>query len=349
MQAYCVTPWRIFAFGPLVALALVLHQPIGRAAESEKPRIVSRWNHSAKGMPPGVITFWSNGHVNGPNSDITWNLNGNKLTLRWKSLGAVDHCIMATDGRSYRGKSDAGLEIVGRLVQDEAKPAHASKPSPPPSSGPIHWEADLDFKQGMAQRKAGDLDAAIASFTKLIKKYPARPIPLIKRGVSYLDNNDLDNAIADFTRIMQLPGHSGTSLTYIALCFRARSYYQRGDLGKALDDAKSAFDSGRTYFAKVTGQNEKIRKENEESFKKDEAEALVIGGMVCYERDQLDKALIFLNQALKANPNNIAGLLTRGHVHYERDEGEKAITDFTAVLKLKPKNGEALRPWPRLL
>ena len=129
---------------------------------------------------------------------------------------------------------------------------------------------DPDAKQGIAQWKAGDFDAAIASFTNVIKKFPGVVIPLVRRGMIYHDNNDLDNAIDDFTEVVE--HHKNNNR---ALYLRARCYYEKGDLDKALDDANRALNQGT-----------KVGR-----FKDERAEAFVIGGMIYYERDQFDKAL----------------------------------------------------------
>ena len=76
------------------------------------------------------------------------------------------------------------------------------------------YSDDPDAKQGFAQWKAGDLDAAIASFTKVIEKFPHDVVPLVRRGMVYHDNNDLDNAIADFTEVVE--HHKGSASR--ALC-----------------------------------------------------------------------------------------------------------------------------------
>lgn len=111
-------PLQIVAITAVISLP-ILHLTITcEAAAPNEPHIVSRWDHNPKGVGGGVITFWSNGHVNRPKSNVTWELKGNKLTIRWPDKNAVDHCIMAPDGRSYRGKSEAGIEIVGKRLSD---------------------------------------------------------------------------------------------------------------------------------------------------------------------------------------------------------------------------------------
>ena len=192
------------------------------------------------------------------------------------------------------------------------------------------WVADPDAKQGMAQWKAGDLDAAIASFTKVIKKFPNHPSPLVRRGMVYHDNNDLDNAIADFTKVKGIR----ESISIKALYLRARCYYERGDFDKALDDAKSAFSQSTDVS----------------DDKKERAEALVIGGMVYYERDQFDKALTFLDRALKVNPKNIAGSAHSGaHPLRTRRGRESNRGLYRRVGNRSEKCRSIAVPWPCLL
>jgi hypothetical protein len=81
--------------------------------------VVAVWEHHAKGFGTNKLTFWSNGRFSKPESDNTWELRGNKLTLRWPKVKAVDECTVSPDGRSYAGRSRAGVPISGkRIVED---------------------------------------------------------------------------------------------------------------------------------------------------------------------------------------------------------------------------------------
>jgi len=81
--------------------------------------VVAVWEHHAEGFGTGKLRFWSNGRFGEPDSDNTWELQGTKLTLRWPKLKAVDNCILSPDGRSYSGRSRAGVKVWGKLIPED--------------------------------------------------------------------------------------------------------------------------------------------------------------------------------------------------------------------------------------
>jgi hypothetical protein len=86
------------------------------AWEMQQVTLVATWRH----MPPGqsgIVRLWSNGRAGDPDSNHTWTLQGNKLTMRWSS-GWVDTVVVSSDGRRYEGRNQVGSPIIGELIEE---------------------------------------------------------------------------------------------------------------------------------------------------------------------------------------------------------------------------------------
>jgi hypothetical protein len=79
-------------------------------------------SHGAAGAPGRRVQFFSNGHLDAPNSPNTWVIRGDRnLILRWPNKGApggawLDACRISNDGRTYIGKNQNGTRIIGTTV-----------------------------------------------------------------------------------------------------------------------------------------------------------------------------------------------------------------------------------------
>ena len=84
-----------------------------------------------------------------------------------------------------------------------------------------------DFAQGVAKWKQGDVDDAIALFSKAIQKTPSDARLLLTRGLAYYDNNDLDKAIADFTGALENHRNDSRALRARARAFTITAIWTR--------------------------------------------------------------------------------------------------------------------------
>jgi Flp pilus assembly protein TadD len=69
---------------------------------------------------------------------------------------------------------------------------------------PAWADAHSEFDAGMAALKTGDLDTAIAHFTKAIEVKPDDAVAYRNRGIAYGEKDLHDQAIADFTMAIEL-------------------------------------------------------------------------------------------------------------------------------------------------
>ena len=94
--------------------------------------------------------------------------------------------------------------------------------------------AEAQRRLGFAQRKNGELDAALKSLADSITTFPTA-IAHSDRGTAYLLKGDYPNALIDFDAAIRLDAKNGEAWNN-----RAWAYYKLGDNRKALDDANQA-------------------------------------------------------------------------------------------------------------
>ena len=101
------------------------------------------------------------------------------------------------------------------------------------------------------------------------------------RGMVYYDKGDLNKAIADYTRALEVRSQNIECLARSWSCLLR----ERKALDKGLADVKLAVQTDPQ-----------------------DAEALTIGGMIFYERDELEKAFIAFDRATQDRPQEHRGL-----------------------------------------
>lgn len=94
--------------------------------------------------------------------------------------------------------------------------------------------AEAQRRLGYAQRKSGDLDAALRSLSDSVETAPTA-IAYSDRGTAYLLKGDYAKALSDYDEAIRLDSRNGEAWNN-----RAWTYYKSGDNRKALDDANQA-------------------------------------------------------------------------------------------------------------
>lgn len=94
--------------------------------------------------------------------------------------------------------------------------------------------AEAQRRLGYAQRKSGDLDAALRSLSDSVETAPTA-IAYSDRGTAYLLKGDYTKALSDYDEAIRLDSRNGEAWNN-----RAWTYYKSGDNRKALDDANQA-------------------------------------------------------------------------------------------------------------
>ena len=97
------------------------------------------------------------------------------------------------------------------------------------------------FESGLAKAKSGDIQGAIADYTKAIEIYPSYAWAYYTRGNAKLKLKDYQGSIADFTKAIQFQHNY-----YHAITNRGVAFNNLGDLKSACRDWKTAEALGDT-------------------------------------------------------------------------------------------------------
>ena len=172
--------------------------------------------------------------------------------------------------------------------------------------------ADAYISRGVVKDIKGDKDGAIADFNKAIELKPDYADAYNNRGNVKSDKGDLDGALADFTKAIELKPNY------------AEAYNNRGYVKKA----KSDMDGALADF------NKAIQLKPNNDF------AYFNRGSLKFDKGNMDGALADFNKAIELNPNNVwAYYYSRGCLHYNSHEFTNALADFHKVCEL---NSDAL-------
>ncbi len=115
-------------------------------------------------------------------------------------------------------------------------------------------DAKVPYNRGIAFRKAGDSDRAIAEYTKAIELKPDYINAYKNRGNVYSDKGDYDRAIADYTKAIELKSDF-TNAYYN----RGTAYYRNNSYSRAIADLTRAIELKPDYANAYKNRGEVYR------------------------------------------------------------------------------------------
>jgi lipoprotein NlpI len=169
------------------------------------------------------------------------------LTNRHRMLVAVASILLAAapfcrgqDPNVAQAKVfyESGTALAGRGDLDGAI-AEFSKAIGLDPKNPLAYSA-----RGNAKINTGELEDAIADHTKAIELDPTRRAPYINRGVAKVDKNDLDGAIADYSKAIALDPKGAS-----AYLNRGNARLEKGDTAGARADYEQAIQLAKDEAA----------------------------------------------------------------------------------------------------
>jgi tetratricopeptide (TPR) repeat protein len=120
-----------------------------------------------------------------------------------------------------------------------SEPSTTQVNDPVASNSESSRDAIFYNNRGLAYKKQGELDKAIADYNKAIELDPQLAVAYYNRGKDYEDQGELDKAIADFTKAIELDPTDAVTYTN-----RGIAYRDQGELGKAEADFTKAKELG---------------------------------------------------------------------------------------------------------
>ncbi|MCI0712916.1 MAG: tetratricopeptide repeat protein [Chloroflexi bacterium] len=166
------------------------------------------------------------------------------------------------------------------------------------------------IKLGDEHRERGELDQAVAAYTKAIELNQERIKAHYRRGLVYYDLNGFPRAIEDFGVVLKDDPENKDALTY-----RGLSYAQLKNYQLALAD-----------FEKLL------------PMEPDVPELLFMVGYTIarFELDYYD-AISYFDRAIQLDPDFAEPYRERAHLYYRLDNWKRALQDFEKYLSFPPE------------
>jgi len=179
-------------------------------------------------------------------------------------------------------------------------------------------KGDDYFRSGYAKWAKGDLDGAIADYTKAIALKPDDAKAYFNRGGVKGAKGDLEGAISDYTKVIELKPDD------------AINYYNRGDAKRGKGD----WDGAIADFTKAI------------ELKPDYAFAYGNRGTAKQSKGDLNGAIADYAKATELNPKDFWTYHNRGCLRYNARDFPDALADFRKELELDSTNDYArFRVW----
>jgi tetratricopeptide (TPR) repeat protein len=211
------------------------------------------------------------------------------------------------------------------------------------------------YKRGFSYAARGDLERAIADYTRAIELDPGNRNDWIGRGVARLRKGDVDGAIADFDRAIQLKPDEA-----LAYNDRAAAYSGKRDLRRAVEDYNRAialnphdpyFYQHRAQAYRAIGDHDRAIVDYDKAIAlKPDASTYYPEGAFDYARTFYERAASYyakgdyqraiddLGEAITRKPDFFLAHHDRGLAYRAKGEARRAIADFTQAIRLQPSD-----------
>jgi|GEM_PF-3805091 len=210
-------------------------------------------------------------------------------------------------------------------------------------------KAEFFLKRGDARAAKGDLDGAIADYTKAIELKPDYAEAYNNRGIAWVDKGEYDKAIEDFSRAVELKPDLAQ-----AYYNRGNAWANKGEYDRAIEDYTKAIELKPDYAAAYNNRgfaraemgdlNGAIADYTKAvELNPQDARAYNNRGNAKYYKGDLDGAIEDLTKAIKLKPDYARAYLKRGDAFYRKGDIENAIKDYSRARELFETEGET--PW----
>jgi tetratricopeptide (TPR) repeat protein len=248
------------------------------------------------------------GDLDGAIADFTSAIGLNdKLAIAYKNRGDAKQA----KGDAAGAKED--LKRAGELdpeLMSKESGAASPGPSSPDSGLPNLKQAERYYDHGLKKQNEGDLDGAIADYSRAIQLNPNYAEAYNNRGHLKGAKGDHDGAIADFDRAIEVdPKHT------ISYNNRGVERLAKKDFEGAIADFNHAIELDPKY-----------------------AKAYYNRGNVKAAKGDQDGALADFDRAIELDPKYTYSYNNRGNAKKARGDFDGAIADFTRAIELAPKD-----------
>lgn len=178
---------------------------------------------------------------------------------------------------------------------------------------PPRLDEDKDLAEGVNSFNEGKYDEAIASFKKVIEKFPENYEGYYNLGLAYLEKQEINQAIPALEKATEINPESLPA--YFAL---GEGYFAKGDSEKATQNFSKAIELGP-----------------------DNPMAYYNLGIIYYKLDKMEEALSAFNKTIELNPELSSAYYQAALSSVKMGDFKRAIKYFEDFLKVEPNAPEA--------
>ena len=167
-----------------------------------------------------------------------------------KSDNYLAHVIRTQGNLTVHEDPDESTEMgrafccffAAALLAPKLSKADHTNTEPLKSIKPTPNDAEVHYSYGLAYRKKGDHDRAIAEYTKVIALKPDHAGAYRNRGTAYYHKGNYASAIKDYTKAIALrPNYAEVYYD------RGTAYYRKGDYNRAIAEYTKAIELKPNY------------------------------------------------------------------------------------------------------
>ena len=262
-----------------------------------------------------------------------------KRIIKTMLVMSIASCLM---GCSKYNEKEIALRDQGVAAMDEGNYEEAIKlfnEALGKSVGKVtDLELDIDYYKGAAQYISGQFDAAVKTYTYLIKFDNKNFKPYFLRGSIYAKEGDIGQAIKDYNAAVAIDKKN--YLLYIEIYENLMSLgYSEQALaylndGLAVTDKsdESGYYKGRIYY--LLGQNAEAEKLLKEAVNKDIVEAKLYLAKIYQDAGNYEQAQPLLEEYAASDDVTSEALGTLGDIALSSGDYEGSLNYYEAGLKL---------------
>ena len=217
--------------------------------------------------------------------------------------------------------------------------------------GSAKAETLVDCHKGVAAEEAGDLELAIASFTRCIDEGNLTMANMASayynRANAYEQRGRYDQAIRDYNEVIYLdPGYGPAYVN------RANAYQGNGDYDQAIQAydeiirrspnfVPAYYNRGNAYERK--GELDQAIKDYDAVISLDPAygPAYINRANAYQEKGPYDRAIEDYDRAIRLNPGNAHAYYSRGLAYRNKGDQGRALQEFNEAIRLNPSYAAA--------
>jgi tetratricopeptide (TPR) repeat protein len=264
----------------------------------------------AKGDLDGAIADFSRAIEINPKLAVAYKNRGEAKQANGNAAGAED--------LKRAGELDPELMSKESVAGSSSNRAASASPAPssPGTRAPNLKQAERYYESGLKKQHEGNLDGAIAAYSRAIEFNPDYTEAYNNRGNLKGAKEDHDGAIADYDRAIQLdPTHT------ISYNNRGVQRQEKHDWDGAIADFNHAIELDPKY-----------------------AKAYYNRGNVKEDKGDHDGAISDFDRAIELDPKYAYSYNNRGNAKKAKGDYDGAIADFTRAIALAPQDAGFYSP-----